>query len=243
MLTRILLTVALAIPTIFFGTPPWEKAPEKWDHADAYRVLQDSPWSPTEVKFDTKSTYRYTDRQTGRVDDSSFNRDLTHPVRGVELSRARMLRPIPVLWWSSRMVRLAQQRLVQLRKPSTATQRLEVPNLPDYVLAMEGDEPLRILAGAAEDLHDTVFLELPDGAILDLQEVRYVEATDDQNARTEFHFPREVDGRSTIDPDTERIIFHCRASAKIPSPYRDNAISLRAEFKPRTMRVRNMPDL
>jgi hypothetical protein len=37
MLTRILLTVALAIPTTFFGTPPWEKAPEKWDRADAYR--------------------------------------------------------------------------------------------------------------------------------------------------------------------------------------------------------------
>jgi hypothetical protein len=243
MLARIILITTLAVPATFFGTPPWEKAPEKWDHADAYRVLQDSPWSPTQVKFDTKSTYRYTDRQTGRVDDSSFNRDLSHPVRGIELSRARLLRPIPVLWWSSRMVRLAQQRLIQLRNPTGPSQPLEVPNLPDYVLAMEGDEPLRILRGVVEDLHDTVFLELPDGVTLDLQEVRYVEATDEQNARTEFHFPREVDGRPTIDPDTERIIFHCHASAKIPRPYRDNAISLRAEFKPRTMRVRNLPDL
>jgi hypothetical protein len=66
------------------------------------------------------------------------------------------------------MVRLAQQRLVQVHHP---TQRLEVPNLPDYVLAIEGDEPLRIFLGVAEDLHDTVFLELPDGVTFDLQEV------------------------------------------------------------------------
>jgi hypothetical protein len=243
MLARILLITTLAFPATSFGTPPWEKAPEKWDRADAYRVLQDSPWSPAQVKLDTKSTYRYTDRQTGRVDDSSFNRDLSHPVRGIELSRARLLRPIPVLWWSSRMVRLAQQRLVQLRNPTRPAQTLAVPNLPDYVLAIEGDEPLRILRGVTEDLHDTVFLELPEGVTLDLQEVRYMEATDEQNARTEFHFPREVDGRPTIDPDTERIIFHCHASAKISRANRDNAISLRAEFKPRAMRVHNLPDL
>jgi hypothetical protein len=96
MLTRILLTVALAIPTTFFGTPPWEKAPEKSDMPTLTGCSK-----ATEVKFDTKSTYRYTDRQTGRVEDSSFNRDLTPPVRGIELTRARMLRPIPVLWWSS----------------------------------------------------------------------------------------------------------------------------------------------
>jgi hypothetical protein len=118
------------------------------------------------------------------------------------------------------MVRLAQQRPIQLRNPTA--QPLEVPNLPDYLLAIEGDEPLRILRGAAEDLHDTVFLELPDGVTLDLQEVGYVEATDEQDARTEFHFPREVDGRPTIDPDTERIIFHCHASAKISRSNRDN---------------------
>ena len=122
------------------------------------------------MKLDTKSTYRYADRQTGRVDDSSFNRDLSHPVRGIELSRARQLRPIPVLWWSSRMVRLAQQGFVQLHHPTIATQRLEVPNLPGYVLAIEGDN-LCVFFVAAEDLHDTVFLELPDGVTFDLQEV------------------------------------------------------------------------
>jgi hypothetical protein len=243
MLTRIILTAILAIPSSPFGTPPWEKAPEKWDGADAYRILQDSPWCPTQTKLDTKSTARHTDRQTGRVDDSSPNPDLTNTVRGIQLSRTRAMPAIPVLWWSSRMVRLARLRLLQLRNPVNPPPPLEVPNLPDYVLVVEGGEPQRILQAANEDLHDTVFLELPDGVTLDLQEVHYVDATEEQHARTEFHFPREVDGRPTIDPDTERILFHCHASAKAAGPNQDNAISLRAEFKPRTMRVHNLPDL
>jgi hypothetical protein len=243
MLTRIVLTAALAVPASSFGTTPWEKAPEKWDRADAYRILQDSPWSPAQVKLDTKPTYGSADRQTGGVNDSTLNRDVTNPARGIELSRSKPLPPIPVLWWSSRMVRLAQQRLHQLRSPAHAAPALDAPIFPDYVLAIEGSEPQRILRGAEEDLHDTVFLELPDGVTLDLQETRFVDATDDQDARTEFHFPRELDGRATIDPNAERIIFHCHASAKTFRPNEDNAISLRAEFKPRTMRARNVPDL
>jgi hypothetical protein len=141
------------------------------------------------------------------------------------------------------MVRLAQQRLLQLRRPTSPAQPLTVPNLPDYVLVIEGGESQRILQTAIEDLHDTVFLELPDGVTLDLQEVRYLDATEEQGARTEFHFPREVDGRPAIDPDTERILFHCHASAKASRSSQDNAISLRAEFRPRTMRVHNLPDL
>jgi hypothetical protein len=50
--------------------------------------------------------------------------------------------------------------------------------LPDYVLAVEGDEPLRILRDAREDLHDTVFLELENGGVLDLLAVKYVEDGD-----------------------------------------------------------------
>jgi hypothetical protein len=243
MLTRIILTAALGIPGSSFGTPPWDKAPEKWDRADAYRILQDSPWSPAQVKLDTRSTTRHTDSQTGRVTDNPSGPLDANPVGGFEVSRGKELPPIPVLWWSSRMVRLAQQRILQLRGPANAARPLDAPNLPDYVLAIEGDEPQSILQDAAEDLHDTVFLELPDGVTVDLESARFVDGTDDQDARTEFHFPREVDGRPTIDPDTERIIFHCHASAKTSRPNRNGTISLRAEFKPGTMRARNLPDL
>ena len=45
-----------------------------------------------------------------------------------------------------------------------------------------------------EDLHETVFLVLDEGLTLDLAEVKFVEATEDTEARVEFHFPREVGG-------------------------------------------------
>ena len=54
--------------------------------------------------------------------------------------------------------------------------------LPDYVVAIEGSEPLRIFQEASEDLHETVFVVLAEGLTLDLAQVKFVEATDDTDA-------------------------------------------------------------
>jgi hypothetical protein len=130
-----------------------------------------------------------------------------------------------------------------LLKSGQPAEPLRADDLPDYVLVIEGKEPFRILRDAGEDLHDTVFLELPGSATLDLESVRFFDETEQEEARVEFHFPRHLDGRATLDPETERVIFHCKASAKMPRPWHDNTLSLRAEFKPRAMRVRGVPDL
>jgi hypothetical protein len=92
-------------------------------------------------------------------------------------------------------------------------------------------------------LHDTVFLELTNGATLDLAAVRLIEDNETEEPRVEFHFPREVDGRATLDPESDRVVFHCKASAKLPRPGHDNSLALRVEFKPRAMRVHGVPDL
>ncbi len=120
---------------------------------------------------------------------------------------------------------------------------LHVDDLPDYVLVIDASEALRILSDAKENLRDTVFLELPNGTTLDLESAVIVEGSAQEKPRVEFHFPRQIDGRVTIDPESDRIVFHCKASAKTPRPDRDNSLSLRAEFKPRTMRVHGAPDL
>jgi hypothetical protein len=52
-----------------------------------------------------------------------------------------------------------------------------------------------------------------------------------------------MEGRPTLDAESERVVLHCKASAKTPRPFHDNALSLRAEFRPRAMRVRGVPDL
>jgi hypothetical protein len=242
MITRYIL-VALLVLAVSLGGSAWDKVPEKWDLADVYRILQDSPWSPAGTKLDPKITSRHTDPQTGRVTDAPVNSNNANPVPGLQISRSKSQPAVPVLWWSSKTIRLAQQRLHQLRQPALGAGQLRADDLLDYVLVIEGSEPLRILRDAKEDLHDTVFLDLPGGATIDLESVRFVDETEQEQAHVEFHFPRQLEGRATLDPESVRIVFHCKATAKTPRPGYDNALFLRAKFNPRAMRVHGVPDL
>lgn len=235
----LLASAAFAIPA---GTEPWDKPPEQWDLADSYKILRDSPWTPSETKFEANFTQRHTDKLTGLVTDLPTNTADTPLVRGVEVGHDKPLPPLSILWWSAKAVRLAERRLLELKK-SPNTSAIPVETLPDYVIAIEGSEPLRIFQDPNEDLHETVFLVLDDGLTLDLAKVTFVEATDDTDARVEFHFPREVEGHPAIDSQAEKIEFHCKASAKTPRPGRQNALSIRSQFHPRLMRANGVPDL
>jgi hypothetical protein len=242
MITRYILVAMLSLSGLPGGVP-WEKAPAKWDLADVFRILQDSPWCPAGVKVETKGTSSPMDPKTGLRADAPTYSPEPNSVPGVQISRSKTQAAIPVLWWSSKTVRLAQQRLNQLRNPSPANESLRADDLPDYVLVIESGEPFRILQNPKEDLHDTVFLELPGGATLDLDSVRFLEGSEEQESRVEFHFLRQMDGRATLDPDSERVVLHCKASAKAERAFHENTVSFRAEFKPREMRVHGVPDL
>jgi hypothetical protein len=236
------LVVLLALPAL--GAVPWEKPPEKWNLADVFRILRDSPWCPAQEKLEAKAGPRQEDSRTGMVTDSDspIDSNQTTPVPSVQVIRKPEL-AVPVLWWSSKTIRLAEARLQQLQSSGPAKQPLHVDDLPDYVLAIEGSEPLRILHDAKEDLHDTVFLELPDGTTLDLASTQFVDGAGDQEARAEFHFPRLVDGQPTIDPTAQYVILHCKATAKTPRPFENNTLAIRAEFKLQTMRIHGVLDL
>jgi len=73
--------------------------------------------------------------------------------------------------------------------------------------------------------------------------VQFLDGADADPLRTEFHFPRQVEDKPAIDPDSEKVIFHCRGTAKKEMPGRSNAIAIRVEFHPKEMRVQNLPDL
>jgi hypothetical protein len=140
---------------------------------------------------------------------------------------------LSILWWSSKTIRLAQRRLLELKNSRNAPAQIPVEALRDYVVAIEGEEPTRIFQDPNEDLRETVFLILDEGLTLDFAQVKFVEATDDTDARVEFHFPREVEGHPAIDPQSEKIEFHCRATVKTPRSGRQNAIAIRSQFHPR----------
>lgn len=242
MVTRFILVALLAFP-VPLGGSPWDKPPATWNLSDVSKILLDSPWSPATVKLEREITAHQTDPQTRLQTDAPVNSDNANQIPGIQISRSRPQPKVPVIWWSSKTVRLAQQRLHQLSNPALPAEPLHVDDLPDYVLVIDASEALRILSDAKENLRDTVFLELPNGTTLDLESAVIVAGSAQEKPHIEFHFPRQIDGRVTIDPESDRGIFHCKASAKTPRPDRDNSLSLRAEFKPRTMRVHGAPDL
>jgi hypothetical protein len=240
---RVLAVLASALIALRGGTEPWDKPPEQWDLADSYKILRDSPWTPSETKFEANFTQRHTDKLTGLAIDSPTNATDTPVIRGVEVNRNKPLPPLSVLWWSSRTIRLAERRILELKNSRNAPRPAQIETLPDYVIAIEGSEPMRIFQDATEDLHEMVFVVLDEGLTLDLAQAKFVEATDDTDARVEFHFPREIEGHPAVDPQSEKIEFHCKASAKTPRPGRQNAIAIRSQFHPRLMRANGAPDL
>ena len=241
-LTRIALASILALS--FPSNTPWDKPPDQWTAADANKILEDSPWAPSKVTIETKYSQKYTDNLTRIVTDSPVNSTQNSPVvQNVQVSRGGTP-AYYVKWMSAKTMRLALEKMHHMRINVAGTQPpLKAEESPEYVIAIEGDEPMRIIRDAKDDLHDTVFIELDNGFTLDLAGVQYLDGADADPIRTEFHFPRAIEGKPAIDPDCEKVIFRLRATAKKEMQNRNNAISIRVEFHPKDMRAQNVPDL
>lgn len=231
--------LAFAFPT----NGPWDKPPEQWTATETNKILEDSPWTGAKVTIEAKYTQRFTDPLTGVVAASGINTQNTNTVRGVEITHGGTP-AYYVKWMSAKTMRLALEKMHRMRINVVGEQPpLKADEAADYVVAIEGDEPMRILRDAKEDLHDTVFLELDNGFTLDLASVQYLDGADADPIRTEFHFPRTIEGKPAIDPDSGKVVFHCRATAKKELPNRSNIIAIRVDFHPKDMRARNLPDL
>jgi hypothetical protein len=239
-MTRSAIVILLAVAS-GLGTAVWDKAPEKWNMSDVFHILQDSPWSPTEVRVESRGDERENNSRSGMPALSPINSQASGGGPAMQIGQSKPAQAVTVLWWSSKTVRLAELRKKQLE--SGGKDPLTVDALPDYVLVAVGSEPYRILHDAKEDAHDLGFLEIPDGGTIDLESVKFVEGSGREEPRVEFHFAREVDGQATLGPDVERVIFHCKATAKTPRPTENNALAFRAEFKVKLMRVRGEADL
>jgi len=242
-ISRFAIAAILALP--FPANGPWDKPADQWTAADANKILEDSPWTSSKITIEAKFTQKHAEPLTGLISDSDVNLNNTNNVRGVQLSKGSSTPSYFVKWMSAKTMRLALEKMHRMRSnvAGGAQPPLNAKESPDYVIAIEGDEPMRILQNAKEDLHDTVFLELDNGFTLDLANVQFLDGADADPLRTEFHFPRQVEDKPAIDPDSEKVIFHCRGTAKKEMPGRSNAIAIRVEFHPKEMRVQNLPDL
>lgn len=240
-LKRLIWLAVFVLVISSFAGEPWDKRPEQWNLAETYQILSDSPWSPAKTAVELTFEKRYVDPLTNR------RVELPNANRATAVERAQFGRQpkseVPVLWWSAKTVRLAQQRLHQLRDPAALREPLRADELKDFVLIVEGTEALRILSDSTENLRETVFLEVPGGLSLDVSDTRFVEGVKAGEDFVEFHFLRQIEGRPTVSPDADRVVFHCKATAKTARPGRPDSISIRAEFEPRKMRAAGRPDL
>ncbi len=235
---------ALLLPATGLFREPWNKQPERWDLADTLKILQDSPWSPSKSQFEVKlSSIRRIDPVTNLPTDSPASTRDARPQVSIDLGRGKPLPPVSVLWWSSKTVRLAEQRLKQLLDPSTPVTPLQAEPLANFVIVLEGNEALRILRDSDKDLRESVFLEIPGGMALDASTIEFHEGEKAGEDYVAFHFPRQLEGEPTITRDTERVVFHCKATAKTIRPGRANSISVRVVFEPKKMRATAQPDL
>ena len=223
---------------------PWNKPPQEWNESEAFAILSDSPWSPVKPIFHLS------------VVEKSRNTATNEPIsRSEAVARGELRRnitprvapgdpPSPsVLWWSAKTVRLAEQRLRQLKGQSPVNAALTAEELPEIVIVVEGSEPVRILRDPAGDLRETAFLELPSGMPLDPSHIEFPVMPDDAIERAAFHFPRAIDGRPTVTPNDPRVVFHCKVTAKTQLAGRPNQLSIRVEFDPRRMCASGRPDL
>ena len=241
MTCRLVLLIAFAVSVALAAPLPWDKPPEQWTQADVFRILRDSPWSPTKFSLESDHTQQRVDPSGATAGGSPVPARKPAVVSGA-VKIGHPLPAVTVLWWSSRTIRLAESKLLASRA-GASKEKIDTADSPEYVLAVEGDEPQRILRDAEGDLHDSVFLELENGGILDFTSLTFVDETDAETLRTEFHFPRTLNGEPALDPESGRVIFHCRAAAKREMLGRGNSLSFRVEFSPRAMKARGRPDL
>ena len=153
-MSRFALAALLALS--FPANTPWDKPADQWTAADANKILEDSPWAPSKVTIEAKFTQKHTEPLTGLISDSDVNLNNTSTVRGVQISKGGTP-SYYVKWMSAKTMRLALEKMRRMRTNMVGTPPpLRAEESPDYVVAIEGDEPMRIIRSAKEDLHDGI---------------------------------------------------------------------------------------
>ncbi len=240
---QLFLTIAPLLPAALLAGQPWNEKPGLWSLADVVEILTDSPWSPAKDRIEITWLSRRLDPLTNLPTVMPTAPREGGLVASAKVKRGEPLPAVSVLWWSSKTVRLAQQRRSQLRGVAPRVAVLRADELEHIVIAVEGNAPLRILRDAVESIRESCYLELPSGMTLDALDVQFVESNRAGEDFTAFHFPRLLNGEPTVDPNAQQATFRCKATARMERPGRPNNLSIRATFEPRKMRVNGLPDL
>jgi hypothetical protein len=193
---------------------PWKE----WNKKEAEKILVDSAWSRTQ----TETANAQSAEVTTNFGDTRGREDSARTTAtGAKVT-------FHVRFFTARPVRQAYVRMLELAESAPDAARLEKmeawANLAAderiiVAVSYEGDQALlgrvapTFRAATTADMKDSVYLERNDGKRVFLTDYA-PPGKDVFGAR--FTFPRTVDGRPFLTPDSGTIRFHAEYEPKIP---------------------------
>ncbi len=205
-INRVVAALALCLVCYLSVQAQWEKKQyTEWSEKEAQKLLNDSPWSQTQVFSDTSQMFG-----SGRLDSGTSRVANVFHVN----FRIRFLSAKPVRQAISRVMELKQKGDTN---PQLAAQlnAFAAADFPDYIVITvlcDSDQPNVHLQEATAllnnrttaDLKNNTFLESKDGRRIFVQEYQ-APRNDGLGAR--FIFPRVVDGKPFITAESGEIHF------------------------------------
>jgi hypothetical protein len=207
----------MILAVLTFGLPlgaaaQWEKkTATEWNDKDAQRVLSDSPWAHTQVFTSPVTLFRSPVTEGPQRPGSTA----TGVANATHIN-------FYVRFFSARPIRQAYARrfILKQKQPLSDDQVSAVKNFTsgefrEYIVitvtcdSTEAGANVReahglLMSRGTADLKNTTYLEIKGGKRIFLQE--YQRPQDDYGAR--FVFPRLVDGKPFITPESEEIHFY-----------------------------------
>ena len=188
-----------------------KKPPAEWSEKDATKLLNDSPWGHTQTFGSPEQQWR--GPMTGRQGTSS-SQNSDAPPQAIHLFfRVRFLSAKPIRQALSRLIELKQKGEL---KPELAEQLKQFASgefLEYIVVAVTSEAPdvganvqqaAAILRRDNAEWKNTTYLEVKGGKRIYLQEFQ---PTRPDGFGARFIFPRLVDGKPFITPESEEIHF------------------------------------
>jgi hypothetical protein len=189
----------------------WEKkAATEWTEKDAQRVLSDSPWAHTQVFTSATNLFRGPGFESQRPGSTS-----TGVANATHISfRVRFLSALPIRQAIARLITTKQKQLSD--EQASMIKSFVNGESQEYIVvsvtcdSQEAGANVReaqglLMGRGTADLKNITFLETKGGKRVFLQEYQRPRQ-DGIGAR--FIFPRMVDGKPFITPESEEIHFY-----------------------------------
>jgi hypothetical protein len=212
----------------------WEEKPfTSWSQKEALRILSDSPWGKIqhmtllsgepvvgEARDPARNVPPLTSPSGGRAEgtgevrtDPSAGRNA--PVGGIspgysgEPESATRSIPFQVTWYSSIKVRQAIGRLGQLEAgvPTEQVNSFVQQPMENYIIAVSGPLMKPLEQASLESLRGKSFLISKKIKNKKLEMKEYVSPKERKDGLALFTFPRELDGKPSLDAGDEEVQF------------------------------------